>query len=162
LTKEIAIAMSKRKEDVFSRIYQFIWGFIIASMFLILLFPWISQVAIDNAFTLVNGLTTSISIIIGFGITLVGIMFKELPVDNSEIRYNYFQIAGYFLIPATEIIISYLLLGYGAIEFSIKTSISGFLTALLLVIGTFFGILRKLMPLNKKYSSIKGKNVDNR
>jgi hypothetical protein len=107
------------------------------------------QFGLSNAFSIINGLTTSTSIVVAFGGVMNGLMFRELTESNSQFRRKYFEAIGLFLIPFVLILIVYLLLALGssyslALEYALKFSISGFLLAFLITFSFYILIARGL------------------
>jgi hypothetical protein len=134
----------KTQNFIYFKYFKYVWALIIASIYTEMLFPWISKDAITNAFTLVNGLTTSLSIIVALAVALSGLMIRELTEGSAHLKSKYFELMGIFLIPPVEAVLAYVFLASGNYDWAVKTSIAGFLTALLLAIGFYLQILSKL------------------
>src|SRR4030066_1879608 len=99
----------------------------------ILFFP----VNIDSSFipTLVNGVTTSISIIVGLGGAVTGFVFRK-DIDSRDFRGRraYYYALGLFLFPLVYPWGSYLFLALGIAGldvFALKYSFGGYLLAMM-------------------------------
>jgi len=114
----------------------------IAYLFVFLLLP----VTIDNTSvpTLVNGITTSMSIIIGFGGAMTGIVFRgDINKGDSEAKKTYLYVLGLFIIPLIYPWGAYLALTTRQFEFAVKYSFGGYLVALLVIIMVYILIARR-------------------
>jgi hypothetical protein len=118
---------------------------ILVALIVIMVVPtWVFQSGIDNAFTFINGLTTSTSIVVTFGGAINALMFRELTEKDSKFKRKYFESLGLFLIPLLEAYGAYVFLAIGKPDFALKFSLTAFLTAFLVILSFFLLISRKL------------------
>jgi len=82
--------------------------------------------------TLVNGITTSMSIVVALGGAMIGILFRG-NMDNAdpEAKKAYFFVMGLFIFPLVYPLGSYLALATNQLWFAVKYSLGGYLVALL-------------------------------
>jgi hypothetical protein len=123
---------------------------IVVAVFFILVVPAsILKTGVDNAPTFINGLTTSTSIVVAFGIAVNGLMFHEITKDNPKFKQIYFQSLGLFLIPLIEIWGSYYSLASGNVDYAVKTSLTSFLTAFLVIVAFWIMISKRIEVINQ-------------
>jgi hypothetical protein len=144
-------------EESYRKAYWILGIIIIIALVLLWFVPWLTTTAIANAFTLVNGLTASLSILVAFGGAINGIMFKDLTKDDKVFRSKYFEAIGFLIIPPVEALLAYIFLASGIPDYAIKTSVAGLLTAILVVLAFYLLIARKLKGEINKVESIEPK-----
>jgi small-conductance mechanosensitive channel len=114
----------------------FVVAIIVAYVFVLFLLP----VTIDdtNVPTLVNGITTSMSIVVALGGAVVGIMFRsDIEKGDSEAKKFYFTALGLFIIALVYPWGSYLALTTKQFSFAVKYSFFGYLIALLVMVTVY-------------------------
>jgi len=95
--------------------------------------------------TLVNGITSSLSVITGFMGAFVGIMFREIRKKDKKARNFYFWVMVLFAVPLNFLWTTYFFLTVGWSENAVKYALSG----LILTLYMFFAvILRSVKILN--------------
>ena len=94
--------------------------------------------------TLVNGITTSLSIIVGFGAAVTGIVFRgDVEKGDAKARKDYFFSLGLFILALVYPWGSYLALATGQFELAVKYSFFGYLIALLAIITVYILTARR-------------------
>jgi len=91
-----------------------------------------AKIPLQNVPTVINGITTSTSIIVGFTGTIIGIMVREIFKDDKKMR-NALQYVSIFigLTFAYLFLVYYFVVG-GLLEMALRTALIGFLFTLLL------------------------------
>ena len=107
-----------------------------AYLFIVLLLP----VTIDEASvpTLVNGITASMSIAVGLGAAILGIVFRaDIEKGDFETRRTFFWALGLFIIALVYPWGSYVALGNKGFQFAVRYSLGGYIIALLGIIVVY-------------------------
>ncbi len=94
-------------------------------------------IPVSAAFTMVNGVATVVSIIVGFSITLSTLIFHELPKDDAYTKRAFYEGLAFFVLPLLYLAFPYAMLIWGQFEIAIKTSESAIFFALLVFIVTW-------------------------
>lgn len=137
---------NKKTANVYKKQFYAVWAVIVTTVIIIYFFvpSSVFQNGIDNAFSLVNGLTTSVSILVAFGGAINALMFHEMTKDNPKRKSDYFEALGFYIVPLVEAWASYVALATGFVDFAVKLSLVGFLTALAVIIAFFLMIAGRL------------------
>jgi len=118
--------------------------FIFIGLYLIMFFLFpitIKDVYVPN---LVNGITTSISIIIGFGGAISGIVFRSyIEKGNLKVRKTYIYLVSFFLLSLVYPFGAYIFLTTNNFDLAIRYSFCGYLFALLslFILLIFIGVI---------------------
>jgi hypothetical protein len=97
-------------------------------------------VNIDNASipTIVNGVTASTSITVGFGAATIGLAFRfDKENEDAKTRKTYYLSIAMFLLPLVYPLGSYMALTSNEFSFALKYSFDGFLVALWAIVAVF-------------------------
>lgn len=103
---------------------------------------------------LINGITASLSVIVGFCGTIIGIMFRDVKEDDHKTRNFYVLAMGVLLLP-TSLLFStyyYLTLGESWFEMSVRTGLSGLISAFFVFITIVLYTVRRFDAATKKQS----------
>lgn len=94
--------------------------------------------------TLVNGIITSMSIIIGFGGAVTGIVFRgDIDKGDSKAKIAFFYALGLFIIALVYPWGAYLALATKQFAFAVKYSFGGYLVALFAIITVYILIAKR-------------------
>ena len=107
-----------------------------AYLFVVLFLP----VPIDHSSipTLVNGVTTSMSIVVGLGAAVIGIVFRaDIEKGDYETRKTFFAALGLFIIALIYPFGSYMSLANNGFEFALRYSLGGYLIAILGIVTVY-------------------------
>jgi hypothetical protein len=115
----------------------------VAYLFVFFLLP----VTIDDTIvpTLVNGITTSMSIVIALGGVVIGVVFRsDIEKGDFETKKFYFTVLGLFIVALVYPFGSYILLATEQFPSAFKYSLCGYLVALLTIIWVYLYAARRL------------------
>jgi hypothetical protein len=130
--------------DIYQRyLILVLFVIIVAYLFVFLFLP----VTIDDISvpTLVNGITTSMSIVVALGGVVVGIVFRsDIEKGDSEAKKFYFTVLGLFIVALVYPWGSYILLASKQFPFAVKYSFGGYLIALLAIIWVYIYAAKRL------------------
>ena len=84
---------------------------------------------------LINGITSSTSVIIGFSGTIIGIMLREIDKSDRKTRVFYMLIIALLALPLTMLWSTYVFLAMNWLETAIRYSLSGLILALYIFIA---------------------------
>jgi hypothetical protein len=126
------------------------WYFIAIAIVFAVAYPvvlFMLPVAVDSTVpTLVNGITTSMSIIIGLGGAVIGIVFRgDIEKGDSKARRIYFYALSLLIIPLIYPWGSYISLAAGTswYVFAVRYSLDGYLVALLAIMIVYLLTARR-------------------
>jgi amino acid transporter len=107
-----------------------------AYLFIVLFLPVTSE---DSSIpTLVNGITASMSIAVGLGAALLGIVFRaDIEKGDYETRKTFFWALGFFIIALVYPWGSYVALANNGFQFAVRYSLGGYIIALLGIIVVY-------------------------
>lgn len=127
--------------------YKYCFIFVTVAIMVAYVVMWLFlPVTIDNTSvpTLVNGITTSMSIIIGFGGVVMAFVFRgEIEKGNFKAKKLYFAVLCFFILPLIYLWVAYIWLSTKQFEFAVKYSFGGYLVALWALLLAFLVIARK-------------------
>ncbi|MFB3889829.1 MAG: hypothetical protein ACE14S_10095 [Candidatus Bathyarchaeia archaeon] len=115
-------------------------------------------IPVTAVFTMVNGIATIVSIIVGFGVTLSALVFREVTQDDAYLKHNYFESLAFFTLPIFYVFASYLFLTLGEFELAVRWSVSSFFFTMLFFLGFWLINGRRLKIMWKKKAAIKLQN----
>jgi len=106
-------------------------------------------------FTLVNGITASTSVIVGFSGTIIGIMYREAKEkqDNKARMFSFIAIA-VLMIPLNILWTTYCFLVMGWTQLAVRNGLSGFIMAFYVFSVVVIFIGEQLSIEIEKHSSI--------
>lgn len=100
--------------------------------------------------TLVNGITSSMSVIVGFCGAIIGIMFREIGTKDSEARNRLVVFLALLMAPITMLWTTYSFLTMAMYAFAVKYALVGLIYALYIFVGLIIFVARELIPETKK------------
>jgi hypothetical protein len=129
----------KQSLNYYKKLFTIAGITIIVVAIFILFFPYqLPIVKTTNVPTLINGVTTMTSIVVAFGGVMFGaFVFREELKDDPKARSRYYESLGLFIIPPLYLWVAYMLLAWGVYDFAVRTSLTGFLVALLVFIAFY-------------------------
>ena len=125
---------------------------------------YLMQTKIDVAYisTVINGITASTSIVLGFAGIILGLLYREIFKNDEEAKTFLFGIAVIFSIPIFYLYSVYLFLATGNFNLSIRTAFTGLIIAsfafIAMILFTAYRISAK--EENKKQKTIQKKLFD--
>jgi hypothetical protein len=103
----------------------------------------LAKIPLQNVPTVINGITTSTSVIVGFTGTIIGLMVKEIFKNDKKMRRALIYVSFFVGITFVYLFLVYLFLVGGLLEFALRTAVVGFLATLLVFVLTVsLGIYR--------------------
>jgi Ca2+/Na+ antiporter len=103
--------------------------------------------------TLVNGITSSMSVIVGFCGALIGIMFREIDKNDSKTKVSYIVVIVVLSIPLTMLWTTYCFLTMGMSEFAVRYGLSGLIFALYIFFAVVIYAVTTLSDEKRKTSN---------
>jgi len=101
----------------------------------------------QSIFTLVNGITASTSVIVGFSGTIIGIMFREAnEKQDNEARMFFFKAIAALMIPLTMLWTTYAMLAIGGVwtPMAVRWGLSGLIMAFYVFSAVVIFIAKRL------------------
>jgi hypothetical protein len=115
------------------------------------------NVQVESIPAIVNGITTSTSIVIGFGGTTIGLAFRgEKDIDSPKAKKMYYYLISLLILPLVYPLGSYTSLAQNQAQLALKLSLGGFLVAFWAII-TVYVLIGKRWDINEE----KRKTVSN-
>lgn len=104
------------------------------------------SLSFDSIPTIINGITASTSIIIGFTGAIIGILY-QLFKDDDDTKLRLLLSAFYGLVPLVNLFLVYVLLPMGYTDAALKTALIAFVLSLLniaiVMLGSFYRLARR-------------------
>jgi hypothetical protein len=103
----------------------------------------------DSIPTIINGITASTSIIIGFTGAIIGVLY-QLFKDDEKTKLRLLLSAFYGLVPLVNLFLVYVLLPMGFTDEALKTALIAFVLSLLNIAIVMLGSFYRLARMGKK------------
>jgi hypothetical protein len=91
-----------------------------------------AKISLQNVPTIINGITASTSIIVGFSGAVIGIVIRELFQNDKKAREYFLGVLALFIYTFGFQFWVYSLLVSGAVDWALRWSLSGLLLSLLI------------------------------
>lgn len=94
-----------------------------------------AKIALQNIPTLINGITTSTSIIVALSGAVIGFMIRELFQSDKKAKIAFFGVFFSFIYIFMYLFWVYVLLAEGAVDLSLRWSLDGLLLSMLMFVA---------------------------
>ena len=95
-----------------------------------------AKIALQNIPTLINGITTSTSIIVAFSGAVIGFMIRELFQSDKKAKLAFFGVFFAFIYIFMYLFWVYVFLATGGVDLALRWSLAGLLLSMLIFVGT--------------------------
>ena len=95
-----------------------------------------AKVGLQNIPTLINGITTSTSIIVAFSGGIIAYMLRELFPNDRKAKIAFFGISVSFIYIFSYLFWVYIFLATGVVDTALRWSLDGLLLSMLIFVGT--------------------------
>jgi hypothetical protein len=133
------------------RIYYYVLSFV--SLVVAVWIGFFLDIKIETQYipTLVNGITSSLSVIVGFTGATIGIMLREIEKHDKKAKEFYFRTLALLMLPLTLLWTTYTFLTVDMPQLSVNAALSGLISALYVFIMVIvFTVKNMTADLEKK------------